>query len=87
MNFLFKWMKFPLDNETLLPAFERFIQNEKVIEEMLFFKLLIINMKGLSIFEAPKNYFMEKDYPSLGIIASVTNGNVSYGSLAMSGDS
>lgn len=84
MNFHYKWMKLPLDNEALLPAFERFIWNEKVIEETLFLKLLIINMRGLPIIEIPKNYFMKKSVSSFGVIASAPDGNASYGLLAMS---
>ena len=59
-------MKLPLDYEALLPAFERFIWNEKVIEEMLFLKLLIINMKGLPIFETPKIILWKNIFPFLG---------------------
>lgn len=77
-------MKLPLDNETLLLAFERFTWNKKVIEEMLFLKLLIINMKRLSIFETLKYNFMEKDILCFGVIASAPEGNASYGLLAMS---
>ena len=84
MNFHYKWVKRPLDNEALKLSFKRFIWNEKIIEEMLFLKLLIINMKGLSIFEIPKNYFVKKDIPSFGVITSATDGAASYGLLAMS---
>lgn len=67
MNFHYKWMKCPLDNEALPPAFKRFIWNEKIIEEMLFLKLLIINMKGLSIFEILKKLlYRKKIIPLLG---------------------
>lgn len=41
-------------------------------------------MKGLSIFEIPKNYFVKKDIPSFGVITSATDGAASYALLAMS---
>lgn len=66
MNFHYKWMKLRLDNEALPPVFEMFVWNEKVMRRCFFLKLLIINMKGLSVFETPKIIVRKNIFPFWG---------------------
>lgn len=53
------------DNESLLLAYVSFVKNEKVIEEMIFAKLLTTNTTGASVFETLENFFAEKIFPLL----------------------
>lgn len=46
MNFHYKWMKLPLDNEALPPVFEMFVWNEKVMRRF-FFKITDYKYEGL----------------------------------------
>ena len=47
-------------NEALLLAYVRFIQEENMVEEMLFARPLITDTKAASIFKVVDNYFREK---------------------------
>ena len=60
-------------NEALLLAYVRSIQEEKMVEEMLFARPLICDTKGESIFEVVDNFFREKGIPMCNIIACATN--------------
>lgn len=62
------------DNESLLLAYARFVKNEKIIEEMLFAKLLTTNTTGASVFETLENFFVEKNIPFTNVIACATDG-------------
>ena len=61
-------------NEALLLAYVRFIQEENMVEEMLFAIPLITDTKGASIFKVVDNYFREKGIPMYNIIACATDG-------------
>ena len=61
-------------NEALLLAYVRFIQEENMVEEMLFARPLITDTKGASIFKVVDNYFREKGIPMYNIIACATDG-------------
>ena len=61
-------------NEALLLAYVRFIQEEKMVEEMLFARPLISDTKGESIFKVVDSFFREKGIPMCIIIACATDG-------------
>ena len=61
-------------NEALLLAYVRFIQEENMVEEMLFARPLITDTKGESIFKVVDNFFREKGIPMCNIIACATDG-------------
>ncbi|KAF2886154.1 hypothetical protein ILUMI_20019 [Ignelater luminosus] len=61
-------------NEALLLAYVRFIMNQEIHKELLFARALTTDTKGESIFNALKNYFMEKAIPLSNIISVATDG-------------
>ena len=61
-------------NEALLLAYVHFIENEAVVQELLFAKLLETNTKGESIFHIVKAFFEEKNIPLTNIVACATDG-------------
>ena len=61
-------------NEALLLAYVRFIQEDNLVEEMLFARPLLIDSKGESIFKVVDNFFQEKEIPLCNIIVSATDG-------------
>ena len=61
-------------NEALLLAYVRFIQEENMVEEMLFARPLITDTKGESIFKVVDNFFRKKGISISNIIACATNG-------------
>ena len=61
-------------NEALLLAYVRFIQEDNLVEEMLFARPLMNDTKGESIFKVVDNFFQEKEIPLCNIIACATDG-------------
>ena len=61
-------------NEALLLAYVRFIQEGKLVEEMLFARPLVTDSKGESIFKVVEYFFQEKEIPLSNIIACATDG-------------
>lgn len=63
------------DNEALLLAYVRYVStDEKITEELLFAKSLIMDTKGLTIFKVVENFFVEKGIPITNCIACATDG-------------
>ena len=50
-------------NEALLLGYVRFIQEENMVEEMLFTRPLISDTKGESIFKVVDNSYEKKEFP------------------------
>ncbi|EZA56552.1 SCAN domain-containing protein [Ooceraea biroi] len=61
-------------NEALLLAYVRFIKEEKICQELLFAKQLIISTKGESIFNVVKAFFKEREIPLNNIISIAIDG-------------
>ena len=61
-------------NEALLLAYVRFIQEGKLVEEMLFARPLVTDSKGESIFKVVESFFQEKEIPLRNIIGCATDG-------------
>ena len=61
-------------NEALLLAYVRFIQEGKLVEEMLFARPLVTDSKGESIFKLVEYFFTEKEIPLSNILACATDG-------------
>lgn len=62
------------DSEAILMAYVRYIKDAKIIEEMLFSRLLVTDTKGISIYECLQTYFDENRIPLHNILACVTDG-------------
>lgn len=65
------------DNDSLLMAYVRFWNGDKLMEEMLFAKRIKTDTRGLSIFEEMKSYLAENNIPLENIIACATDGAAS----------
>lgn len=64
-----------IDNNAILLAYVRFINEQKEsTEEMLFARSLTTDAKGSSIFNVLKEYFEEKDIPLSNVSACATDG-------------
>ena len=61
-------------NEALLLAYVGFIQEGKLVEEMLFARRLVTYSKGESIFKVVESFFQEKEIPLRNIIGCATDG-------------
>ena len=60
-------------NEALLLAFVRFIQEGKLVEEILFAGPLVTYSKGESIFKVEESFFQEKEIPLRNIVGCATD--------------
>ncbi|XP_051791387.1 protein ZBED8-like [Erpetoichthys calabaricus] len=61
-------------NEALLLAYVRFVMDQEIHEELLFARTLTTNTKGESIFNALKDYLIEKVIPLSNIISAAADG-------------
>ena len=64
------------NSESLLLCYVRFISNGEMKEDLLFAKL-IINYKGLTVYEEIKNYFELKSISLEHLVAIATDGSPS----------
>ncbi len=61
-------------NEALLLGYVRFIEDENVVQELLFAEELQTDTRGESIFTVVEQFFKEKNIPMSNIIACATDG-------------
>ncbi|XP_055943491.1 zinc finger BED domain-containing protein 5-like [Argiope bruennichi] len=61
-------------NEALLLAYDRFVMDEEIHEELLFAKCLKSDTKGESIFNVLSDFFTEKSIPFTNIISMAADG-------------
>ena len=61
-------------NESLLLAYVRYVENEKLNSEFLFARQLKTDTKGKSIFRVTEEFFREKEIPITNILSCATDG-------------
>jgi hypothetical protein len=61
-------------NEALLLAYVHFIINQEICEELLFAVTLKTDTKGMTIFNALQDYFIEKLIPLYNMLSVATDG-------------
>ena len=62
------------DNNALLMAYVRYIDNGKIMEELLFCKCLLTDATGQTIFQTLLAYLQDKSIPLTNIVACATDG-------------
>ncbi|KFD44921.1 hypothetical protein M513_14202, partial [Trichuris suis] len=61
-------------NEILLLAYDRFLKDDRLTEELLFAKELVTDTKGESIYRAVEEFFKEKNIHLANIMSVATDG-------------
>ena len=58
----------------MLLAYVRFVEDEKLVQELLFAREIKTDTKGESVFNVVENFFKEKNIPLSNILACATDG-------------